>query len=806
MGCKPSLGHRGTDCVNDTVGYVEHRQRRHVWKNLDWTDGARTGLIFMTLGAYFLYRDVDQPDFLDSGVDWAIAIGLSFGGWIILQFARMLSCWNWLRIAISTDLSKRTGKQWRTLRRGYRELFLYLAMGLALLAFLAWSLRTNSFVLWPELTIPLDSKRAAISVQSIVILSGLALSFVPASVGNWLRANHEARSTKYGLFRSDAVSSTSAYVGGALLVLIIWLAVWAGNQTSQISSSLAFYVTFAVMLMFIVFILWPHAARLLNSVFERREINSSDAAAAGVPASLPATTLSYADSFLVRLVAPLSGATQRGPLVPHTFVVLVLAPLIALGFFLPSPYGLFPVFLGMLIVLALGRRWAWIEDDRETASRLLQTESDEIHIGFDNDLKDEALLGYTSLFLFVPLALYQIHGWLPGVFVPGDGYVNDPVRDWVGFFGSELAKAVPFVDWWEIYQIDIDRPYQPAAELPLGKHLTFVARAMVDLVIMAALFQALSIWQRGRTQNRLYDAGQLDAFDPFTEYEFFTRGMLKTRKGYIPRKRFETRIDDHLASRSALGLPPTPYNERRLSDIIGNGSDDPKLVEVVAGAKWMIKTFNVLAGAPEQKLSQLLRQWRMVLDEADLTHYDFSSSVFEDWRRNEKLRLEALLSEVRDTKNEIIPKRLQQRDIQNLVCLAKLCDSAVEFQFARVLILEILGETPHESAFWGLAAQVGGNGFYITQTDYEQHMRGALGEVVLDNFERFSPPRLRQQEMRVLAFAALEAHSHFYECEDARLKYIAAYLEKVAASETKDSSKRARSAARNIHRGCKGLW
>lgn len=765
---------------------------RPTWAGLDWIDGARTGFFSMLVGGFFAYQDVKTPDFLETSLDWSITISLLLGGWLLIQLSRLWARWHAFRGALETSPSARNAGTWHSIRRGFREQFVALAISLLVLSVLAWSARTSSFAPWPEARVPANLPGGNFSMQSLVALLALMLCFMPVILAGYLKAKYDTRCRDDGLFRSDAVSTSTAYVTGTFVLAITLLAIWAGNQHSEISSTLAFYVTFGVMLMFVVFILWPHVARTLNGFFERKELQKNPVASAGVPSTLPATALSYLDSFLVRLVAPMSGATQSGPMVPHTFVLLILLPLIAIGFFLPSPYGLVPVFMGIVIVLALGRRWAWIEDDRETASRLLQTDSDEIHIGFDNDLKDEALLGYATLFLFVPLALYQIHGWLPGVFVPGEGNANDPIRDWVGFFGSELAKAVPFVDWWEIYQIDIDQPFEPAAELPLGKHLTFLARAMVDLVIMAALFQALSIWQRGRTQNRLYNAGQLDAFDPFTEHEFFTHGMLKVGQHYRPRNKFERRVQDHIDCRSRLGLPPTPYNERRLSEIVRIGAEDPRQLEVVAAADWMIKTFNVLAGSPEQKLGQLIEQWEQDLENGAGAREHFGFPEQQEWRRAEKLRLETLLNEIRDSENEVVPTRLSKQDVINLLLLAKLCDSADEFHFARVLILEILGQSSNKSAFWALAAQAGSTTFLEEHPRYSELLDAALG----------SPYRARlgKQEMRALVYEAISEHVRSSDYIVSEVHLIIEFLETVSGSEAQSAGTAATDAANELRK------
>jgi hypothetical protein len=101
---------------------------------------------------------------------------------------------------------------------------------------------------------------------------------------------------------------------------------------------------------------------------------------------------------------------------------------------------------------------------------------------------------------------------------------------------------------------------------------------------MAALFQALGIWQRSRTQQRLYDTGQLDYFDPFTEIAFFETGMQTGGTGgATPKPRFLKRVNEHVAARLALGRPPLPYNTHRLAELVK--SDRP---DVRVGAEWLI--------------------------------------------------------------------------------------------------------------------------------------------------------------------------------------------------------------------------
>lgn len=726
-----------------------------------------------------LFSFIDRQE-LESDI-W-LALGLIIGGFFTANCSRALQIWSRLKPVTQIQPAKRVAAQHRIADQGFRELFTYLFTALTTLTALTFLSDEPGVLPWPSLKLhnsDIGVNDASI-VQVSVLIGCLLVSLVPLILVFFLQARAEREAFDREILRSDAVPPSSFWLGTALLAGIIALAVWAGkvsaNEKEGVEAGLSYWITFAVVALFVAFIFLPHIQRYIDQLADNEQDPTQPKASTPLLVGAPAIAASWIDSLMVRLIAPLTGATQHGPLVPHGFVVLSLLPLTALGFVLPQPFGLVPIGLGALMIFALGRRWAWIEEDRELASRLLRTDAREIQIGFENDLKDEALLGYAFLFILVPLALHQING-VAGAFTGTDGNaISNPFFAWLSFFGGELAKAVPFVDWWEIYNVNIDTPI--IGDAPVAKHLTFAARAMVDLVIMAALLQAIGIWQRSRAQDRLYDAGQVDAFDPFTEEHFFRRGMKKGKDGHLPRKKFEERIEKHLELRRDLGLPKNPYNPFRLGELLRHPDK-----EISDGALWMLEHFNILAGTPLDRLMQLSQQWYSAWyfgtaeSPAISTQHEIEQKA---WRRFEKLRLESLLAELVDDEKELIAYSMKRDDIAHLMTLVALSGSAVEFHFARVLCMELLSQAPHPSAFWALAAQVCPTGDSFE--NYREVIGSEFGEAVQSPELDYLNSRHGRSEMRSLCYRAILDHSHAYEDGDLMLNQMLEFLMNVDAS------------------------
>lgn len=679
-------------------------------------------IAFLALGA-----DALAPNTLNNWFDLGAVLGLLAVGLLWLQLARSKMIWNRLKSSLKKARYYRNDVDKRVIRVGFREMFAYLVLSLSVLAALAFNAGNPSIPHIAEVDLQQTN-------HICIFLFFLALSFAPLIRSNLREAKFDAhrRSKQHGSFnsilRSDVVSGGSLSVTAGVIAAIVYLAYLAGkNENMTIEQDFGIIVTIAVIIAFISFIFLPHIAAFMN---ERNE-EMSEAAEGMKPAAFafvsPPVLISWFDSLLVRLIAPLSGATQNGRGIPHLLVILVMLPLTALGYALPAPYGLIPIITALIISVALGRRWAWVESDRETASRLQSTKGREIHIGFSNDLRDEALLGYAFLFVLVPLALRQLNAWSPA-FEGGDGtFIN-----WIQFFGLELAKAVPFVDWAEIYG------FNPAPGISTiegagatGKHLVFGARVLVDFVIMAALFQALSIWQRSRTQHTLYDSGQLNAFDPFTEQSFFERGMQSYRDGRSPhpKKKFRDRVGKHVDERRALGLPLLPYSQRRLSELVSSDNADTR-----AGARWMIQEFGVLAGEPKVQIAQLRKRWFGI---------QFATAS-EDEIIREKLDFERVLSAARQQSSTVTDK-----EIGLIVAMLHDIKQLPEFAYAELLAFRLIGHLQSKRAVNALALSVMSDTTLEKASKWADLLKNDFGEPLLN---------IRQGtvEMRIKVYQALQ--------------------------------------------------
>lgn len=716
--------------------------------------------------------------------DW-LALALLASGLFTANMARMLQIWGRLKPAISKKAASRNESDRKIFEKGFSELFLYLLAVFAALTILTFASAVPGRLPWDEIQLSGPPHQGRDFLHVYVLLAALGLSLVPLLSGFFLQARKEAELFGRSILRSDAISTSSFLIGAILIGAMVWLASWAAsvspNETEGLAENLAFWITFAVVALFVAFIFLPHFQRYIDHLVEA-EKDPNTRAQVPFPFSAPATFASWIDSGLVRFIAPLTGATQKGRFVPHCLVVLSLLPLAALGFILPQPAGLAPILVGILMIIALGRRWAWIEEDREIASRLLTTETREIQVGFDNDLKDEALLGYAFLFLLVPLALHQING-VVGVFTGRNGSeIGDPLFAWLSFFGGELAKAVPFVDWWEIYNVRIDAPVEPVCigsveacdtSRPrpdtddLAKHLTFGSRAMVDLVIMAALFQAIGIWQRSRAQDKLYDAGQINHFDPFMEERFFKRGMRKLPPGskqlYGPRHKFEKRIDAHLELSEEVGQVPLPYNPRRLGELLDHYDD-----EVKAGARWMVEHYGVLAGTPQKRLGQLAAQWRQAwyFGNAEGPAVKSRDKIQQKaWRREEKLKIEPLLLELAEDKSEVIANlEFRPEDVANLMQLITIMHGAVEFEFSRVIAQELLSQVSGSTAHLALAAQVCPKSGDFAE--WEKRFEVTFGDAVRDEKGKYVRSRHGGGGLRATCYDAIATQSTGIEDEE----------------------------------------
>tara|TARA_R110002020_G_scaffold464936_1_gene686039 strand:+ start:266 stop:2167 length:1902 start_codon:yes stop_codon:yes gene_type:complete len=224
------------------------------------------------------------------------------------------------------------------------------------------------------------------------------------------------------------------------------------------------------------------------------------------------------DSWLVFVVAPAVGATLRGDIVRYTvfFTHIVVGCIFA--WHATAPLGLIGAMWAFIAVVSVARRWSWIETDRNRLIQDPDMKTNLLRIGLHDDLRDEAVSGLLLLVLILPIAMrqFQLFDFGYPVFQVETGAI-DRLDAWVGFFGVELLKALPFLDWADIYSAEAETRIHTSA--PLSMHVLLVARAIIDLVFIGAILQALAI-SVSLSKNRrdfLERRAGVDALDPRIE-------------------------------------------------------------------------------------------------------------------------------------------------------------------------------------------------------------------------------------------------------------------------------------------------
>lgn len=237
------------------------------------------------------------------------------------------------------------------------------------------------------------------------------------------------------------------------------------------------------------------------------------------------------------------------------------------GWRAPAPWGLAGLLWGFLVAVAIARRWSWIEDDREHAmlSREFDPEKNpNIEIGFEQNLRGAALIGILSFLLFIPLGLRQLDLAFD-LFQHADGNTSGYLQ-WFGFFGVEIAKALPFVDWAEAYAIDNGSGI--VARGANGHHAVFVAKAVVDVLLLGALMQAIDAIRRENRQRDMFWRGELPVLDPFLEPREFGR-LVRTRNVFGPEGVVEdvTSLDELPEDPNVFPKAFVEYDDDRLERI-----------------------------------------------------------------------------------------------------------------------------------------------------------------------------------------------------------------------------------------------
>ncbi len=320
--------------------------------------------------------------------------------------------------------------------------------------------------------------------------------------------------------KRDHISGWSFLALVCVMAAIVLLANWAASSSAVdrvIHAQWGIFVVVGVAGAFFLAALTP-SEEFLQRVSETLNPITS-------PIRLLGRWLSGIDALLVFGVAGAAGALRTNPLLRYFLLFGTLIPCALLGYFLDAPWGLIPVGWGFLVAIAMSRAWAWVEDDRDVAMLSGKYSGDHLRMGFAQDLRDEALFSFMTMFFLVPLALRQFqltadYMHLP-LFVMSDDKTPN-LWQWIAYYGTELAKAVPFVDWAEVYHVEGDANIAPQ-EQGWSRHLVFLTRVIVDLVLLAALLQALALSARNSRQRDLFKRGEIQILDPFTEPATFKK-------------------------------------------------------------------------------------------------------------------------------------------------------------------------------------------------------------------------------------------------------------------------------------------
>lgn len=387
-------------------------------------------------------------------------------------------------------------------------------------------------------------EKLALLLAALLVAAALAVAFC------WRQAIEDQRFPVRNRQAAFDHIDTWAVVLFVLAVSgIVLIALWAATSqamTDGINANWGLGTTAIVAMMFIAFALAPQIE--LPPAMSR--------GLKGLSETLKpiGAFFSWIDGVMAIPIACAQGANLDRWWQRYIILALAIVPCGVLGYWLPTPYGLLAIAWGFIITIAISRRWAWVEDDRELAMLTRNFASASLRVGFRQDLRDEALLSFMSMFIFVPLALRQADMWAVKIgaelFTLSAGTPND-LQTWMAFYGSELAKAVPFVDWAETYSVEGQTDVEFKDSI-WAKHLVFMTRILVDLVFLGALLQAIAISGRIAKQREMFfgkdrnknefrhgsgRSGQLNMLDPFIEAKEFRK--LRSAGGGVDQEKVE---------------------------------------------------------------------------------------------------------------------------------------------------------------------------------------------------------------------------------------------------------------------------
>ncbi|MEO1964469.1 hypothetical protein [Hyphomonas sp.] len=566
------------------------------------------------------------------------------------------------------------------------------------------------------------------------VFAALALAFLPLA---WNAVNlsrfqaAERRKTDVPRANIDGMSdSKDAEAMGALVATlvvgsIIVFAICAGifNESVSFDNLIGIAIGFLVVGAFAVVVFMDPLSQLTPVRWLSRVFSFAARGARPLAAFYDAV-----DTFLVRIVAVMTGMEHRSVAARYGILGLILISLCLLGWYLPPKWGLIPCALGIVAAVSVSRLWSWVEDDRALAALTDFKPTTPYRTSMREDYRDETLLGFLFVFFLIPIMMSNAH-W-SGLFGPDMFQLpkgkETGFLDWFGYFGVTLIKAVPIVDWAEIYNFGQPRPGAGSDLISMNtvasQHAVFMARSTVDLVLIASLLQAISITGRNRQQKRLYKAGTdpankfraglIDRLDTFVEKAELRRTMMACLRPGAPWPEKHTTPEQAHKIHFNLNVQSTRpglvdfrrYNADRLGQMHGEYKD-PVARAFIAAISVERPGFSLVsrptlldqkaeAGAPETELYTLLTRIKSDLKDegvnVDLSLPVMRSILFHTSKRHG-------LQEFKEGIVELMKQCEPKRDtIESLADIAGRSDPD-NFQYTRVAAVRSICAMAHQS-------------------------------------------------------------------------------------------------------------
>ena len=245
--------------------------------------------------------DLENTEAVSGWLAWSVIIALPLAAYVALSLFVIGRRWD----ATHKDDAPGTEEQ-----PAFHTAFLFLFLLLAVLAWIAFGPNVP-FAAWPW---PVDLTHP---VQRSIYLGAIGAGFLPLLYGFHLVAT-EAGGNYFK--HPEGPVSMATLLGGVALIGAIGTGAWAaGEQVFSMEQNFGLVIMALVVMGFLAFIFLPHLSSLIG---EREDTDKPDVAHAGF-AMHPGYLVSGLDAAMVRLLAPLSGATQGGLMVPQLILLLL---------------------------------------------------------------------------------------------------------------------------------------------------------------------------------------------------------------------------------------------------------------------------------------------------------------------------------------------------------------------------------------------------------------------------------------------------------------------------------------------------